>query len=156
MKKKHVYKSFFIRKDCYGYRRESGMESRFKRIYLWYILCVNAVYRITNILLSGDYQRERKHTGRRHTVVQTEYPAVNVNMGDVEQATKLPKYLQHFNNLVKPSLFFFQQNCLFMRRRGIVWFWCTITCSHSLGILDQINLLLLFFFANSEKVWNEF
>lgn len=128
-----------------------------KCIYLWNILCVYTVYGITNILLGGDYERERKHTGRRHTIVKTEHPAVNVNMGDVEQATKLPKYLQHFNNLVKPSLCFLQQNCLFMRRHGIVWFWFTITSSHSLVILDQINLLLLSFSAQPlNKVWNEF
>ena len=54
-----------------------------------------AVYRVSHVLLGGDDQGEGEHAGRGDAIVQAENPAVDVYVGDVEQSTQLPEYLQH-------------------------------------------------------------
>ena len=63
--------------------------------YLWNIFGVNAVYWIAHVLLGRHNEREGKHAGGGDAVVKSEDPAVNMNMGDVEQTTQLAEYLQH-------------------------------------------------------------
>ena len=56
---------------------------------------MNAVYWIAHILLCRYNEREGEHAGGGDAVVQTEHPAVNMNVGNVEQTTQLTEYLKH-------------------------------------------------------------
>ena len=56
---------------------------------------MNAVYWIADVLFSRYNEREGEHAGCGDAVVQPEDPAVNVNMGHVEQAPELPENFQH-------------------------------------------------------------
>ena len=67
--------------------------------YLWNIFGVNAVYWIAHVLLCRYNEREGKHAGGSDTVVKSEDPAVNMNVGNMEQTSQLTKYLQHVERL---------------------------------------------------------
>ena len=56
---------------------------------------MDAVDGVAHILLGGDNQAEGKHAGGGDAVVQPEDPAVDVAVGDVQEAPQLPEYLQH-------------------------------------------------------------
>ena len=56
---------------------------------------MDAVDGVSHILLGGDNQAEGEHAGGGDAVVQPEDPAVDVAVGDVQEAPQLPEYLQH-------------------------------------------------------------
>ena len=56
---------------------------------------MNAVYWIADVLFRRYNEREGEHAGCGDAVVEPEDPAVNVNMGHVEQAPELPENFQH-------------------------------------------------------------
>ena len=56
---------------------------------------MNAVYWIADVLFSRYNEREGEHAGCGDAVVQPEDPAVDVAVGDVQEAPQLPEYLQH-------------------------------------------------------------
>ena len=75
-------------------RNSSKVKNKDKKVinlilfYLWNILCVDTVYRIAHVLLGGHDQWEGKHAGGGDGVMQAEHPAVDVNVGDVQQAAQ--------------------------------------------------------------------
>ena len=72
--------------------------------HLWNILCVNTVYWIAHVLLCRYNEREGEHAGGGHAVVESEHPAVDVNVRDVEQATQLPENFQHDSPLIRVKI----------------------------------------------------
>ena len=63
--------------------------------YLRNIFGVNAVYWIAHILFGGYNERKGEHAGGGDAVVESEDPAINMNMRDVQESTQFSKYLQH-------------------------------------------------------------
>ena len=68
------------------------------------VLGVDAVDGVAHVLLGGDNQAEGKHAGGGDAVVQPEDPAVDVAVGDVQEAPQLPEYLQHLGARLSSSL----------------------------------------------------
>ena len=63
--------------------------------YLWNIICVDAVYRVSDILSCGNDEREGEHASGSDAVVKPEDPAVDVDVRHVQEPLKLSEYLQH-------------------------------------------------------------
>ena len=63
--------------------------------HLWNVFGVYAVYWVANILFGRDNDGEGEHAGGADAVVQPEYPAIDLDMGDMKEPSKLPEYLQH-------------------------------------------------------------
>ena len=56
---------------------------------------MDAVNGVADVLLGRDDRAEGEHAGGGDAVVQPEDPAVDVAVGDVQEAPQLPEYLQH-------------------------------------------------------------
>ena len=83
--------------ENFGYFKQNCSCRDFKKdvSHLGDVLCVDAVNGVAHVLLGGDNQAEGKHAGGGDAVVQPEDPAVDVAVGDVQEAPQLPEYLQH-------------------------------------------------------------
>ena len=74
------------------------------------VLGVNAVDGIADVLLGRHDEREGEHAGRRHAVVESKHPRVDVDVRDAEEAAQLAENLQHL--LAESSHVVQSENCL--------------------------------------------
>jgi len=54
---------------------------------LWNVFGVYAVYWVADILFGRHNEGEGEHAGGGHAVVQSEHPAVDVNVGDMKESS---------------------------------------------------------------------